>query len=53
MSFLERNSLLSQFQFGFCPGLSTELAAMLLLDDIHREVDSGKLVGAVFIDLSY
>ena len=52
ISFLDRNSLLSQFQFGFRRGLSTELAAMLLLDDICREVDSGKLVGAVFIDLS-
>ena len=52
ISFLDRNSLLSQFQFGFRRGLSTELAATLLLDNIRREVDSGKLVGAVFIDLS-
>lgn len=52
MSFLDKNSLLSEFQFGFRRGLSTELAATLLLDDIRREVDSGKLVGAVFIDLS-
>ncbi|CAB4036437.1 Hypothetical predicted protein, partial [Paramuricea clavata] len=52
MSFLDKNSLLSEFQFGFRRGLSTELATTLLLDDIRREVDSGKLVGAVFIDLS-
>ena len=52
MSFLDRNSLLSPSQFGFRRGLSTELAATLLLDDMRKEVDAGKLVGAVFIDLS-
>ena len=43
MSFLDRNSLLSPSQFGFRRGLSTELAATLLLDDIRKEVDAGKL----------
>ena len=52
ISFLDRNSLLSPSQFGFRRGLSTELAATLLLDDIRKDVDAGKLVGAVFIDLS-
>jgi hypothetical protein len=48
MLFLHRNSLL--FRFGFHCGLLTELAATLLLNDVRRKVDLGKLVGAVFID---
>ena len=52
MEFLEKNKLLSKFQFGFRPRLSTELAATLLLDEIRKSVDQGKLVGATFIDLS-
>jgi hypothetical protein len=49
MLFLHRNSPL--FQFGFHCGLLTELAATLLLNDVRRKVDLGKLVGTVFIDL--
>ena len=52
VKFLDQNSLLSEFQFGFRPKLSTELAAIHLFDNICESVDSGKLVGAVFIDLS-
>ena len=52
VKFLDQNSLLSEFQFGFRPKLSTELAAIHLFDNIRESVDSGKLVGAVFIDLS-
>ena len=51
MEFLEQNKLLSAFQFGFRPTLSTELAATLLLDNIRSNMDEGKLVGAAFIDL--
>ena len=51
MEYFEENKLLSAFQFGFRPKLSTELAATLLLDDIRKNVDEGKLVGAAFIDL--
>ena len=52
MSYLESNKLLSEFQFGFRPNRSTEIASALFIDDIRREVDSGKLVGSVFLDLS-
>ncbi len=48
LTFFEENKLLSKFQFGFRPKLLTELATTLLLDDIRRNVDEGKLVGAVF-----
>ena len=52
ITYLDQNALLSHFQFGFRPKLSTELAATHLLDNIRKSVDDGKLVGAVFIDLS-
>ena len=50
--YLGENKLLSPLQFGFQPGMSTELAATKLLDDIRRYVDGGCMVGATFIDLS-
>lgn len=52
MGFLDGNKLLSDFQFGFRPKFSTELAATLFLDKIRRQVDEGYMVGAAFIDLN-
>jgi retron-type reverse transcriptase len=49
---LETNKLLSSRQFGFRKRRSTESAATLLLDDIHRAMDKSQLTGALFIDLS-
>ena len=46
------NSLLYKHQFGFRPRMSTELAAIKLIDDIQSSVDKGNLAGALFIDLS-
>ena len=51
ISYLEQNNLLSNQQFGFRKNHSTELAAILFLDNIRKEIDSGKLCGAVFVDL--
>jgi hypothetical protein len=51
-SYLETNNLLKDFQFGFRQNRSTELAAALFTDNVKRKVNEGKLVGAVFIDLS-
>ena len=51
MDFLEENKLIYKRQFGFRSKMSTEQAAILLMDDIRKNVDEGKLVGAVFIDL--
>ena len=51
-NYLEENNLLSNQQFGYRAGRSTEIAATLFLDDIRREIESGKMVGAVFMDLS-
>ena len=52
LTFLEEHKLLSKFQFGFRPKLSTELAATLLLDDIRKYVDDSKIVGEIFVDLT-
>ena len=47
-----RKKLLYKKQFGFRAKMSTQQAAILFIDDIRRNVDEGKLVGSVFIDLS-
>ena len=52
ITFFDKNHLLTKFQFGFRPKLSTEYAATILLDSIRNNIDKGKLVGAVFVDLS-
>ena len=52
ITFLDKNHLLTKFQFGFRPKLSTEYAATILLDSIRNNVDKGKLVGAIFVDLA-
>jgi len=50
--YLERNKLLSEQQFGYRARRSTEVVATLFLDDIRKEIENGKLVGAVFMDFS-
>ena len=50
--YLEENNLLSQQQFGYRSKPSTKTAAVLFLDDICKNIEKGKLVGAVFMDLS-
>ena len=48
---LGENKLISDFQFGFRKNKSTELAAVTLVEEIRRGVDSGYIVGACFSDL--
>jgi hypothetical protein len=52
LDYLEGNNLLNNCQYGFRKHRSTKLDATLLCDNIHRELDSGKFVGAVYIDLN-
>ena len=52
MKYMIDNSLLYQHQFGFRPRMSTELAAIKLIDDIRSSLDKGNLVSTLFIDLS-
>ena len=51
-NYLEEGKLISDFQFGFRKGKSTEQAILTFLDNIRNSVDPGKLVGGCFIDLS-
>ena len=50
--YLEQNKLLSQSQFGFRKGSSTQHAVTLLSDAIKQAMDTGMLTGTVFVDLS-
>ena len=52
LSHLESENLLTPSQYGFRPKRSTQLAATALFDNIRRDLDTGNLVGAIFIDLS-
>ena len=52
LEYLERNKLLSLHQFGFRQKRSTQLATILFTDCIRQSVDKGKLVGAIYVDLS-
>ena len=52
LDYLEGNKLLNNCQYGFRKHRSTKLAATLLCDNIRRELDNGKFVGAIYIDLS-
>ena len=52
MKHLEDQKLLTDRQFGYRKNRSTEQAAILLSDEIRKQVNDGKLVGAMFLDLS-
>ena len=52
MDNLETHKLLAKDQFGFRRKRSTEVAATIFVDSIKRNMDAGKLTGAIFIDLS-
>ena len=45
MDFLEEEKLLSDCQFGYRSGRSTNLGAMFV-DNVQNDFDKGKLVGA-------
>ena len=50
-SFLEKNKLLNQNQFGFRQNHSTSHTLINLTETIKRQLDGKKLVAGVFIDL--
>ncbi|XP_057308170.1 uncharacterized protein LOC130646052 [Hydractinia symbiolongicarpus] len=52
VNYLEKEKLLNDCQYGFRSKRSTKLASTLFCDSIRRKIDGGKLVGAVYIDLS-
>ena len=47
----EKGELLDS-QFGYRERRSTQHATTLLVDEIRQTVDNGKMVGALFLDLS-
>ena len=51
--YLEENRLIWDFQFGFRKNKSTELAAITLVEEIRRSVDSACIVGACFLDFCF
>lgn len=52
MEFLENEKLLNDSQFGYRAKRSTHLATTLLVDEVRQAAENGKLVGALFLDLS-
>ena len=51
-SYLVKNSLLTENQFGFKAQHSTSMAVLQLVDQIATQLDNGNLTVGVFIDLS-
>ena len=52
ISYFETNNLFCKFQFGYRHKRSCELAVTHFVDSIRKDIDSGKYVGAVYIDLA-
>lgn len=50
-TYLENNNLLSEHQYGFRQNRSTRDAVTRLADNIRKNMDDGKLTGALFMDL--
>ena len=49
---LESHNILSLQQYGLRKTRSTEIATVLFLDEIHKEMDRGSLTIALFVDLN-
>ena len=52
IDFLEKEQLFSNNQYGYRKHRSTEHATIFLTDNIRKFIDKGRLVGALFVDLS-
>ena len=50
LSFLNRNNVIYEKQFGFRPKHSTNHALINIVDTISNAIDSGKLAAGVFVD---
>ncbi|MCP4924172.1 MAG: hypothetical protein GY915_09145, partial [bacterium] len=49
-AYFENEKLLSPYQFGFRKNRSTSSAVVHLTDTIRKNMDAGRLTGALFID---
>ena len=52
LHYFTENNLLSMEQYGSCPGHSTELAAVRLVDEITSKMDNNLIPINIYIDLS-
>ena len=50
--FLSRNNVVTEHQFGFCQGYSTEMAVADLCSTLQRNNDDGYFTCSIFVDLS-
>ena len=51
-SFLDKNNILTDKQYGFCEKHSTYMALLNLIDQISEQIDSKMTIVGIFIDLS-
>lgn len=51
-NYLRKFSILTDFQFGFRTGYSTDLALLYLTEFLKQAIDDGSLAGSVFVDLT-
>ena len=52
LSYLMRNNILTDYQFGFLPGRSTQLAIFELLKQVYSAFNSKKIFGSICLDVS-
>ena len=52
MDYLETENLLCNQQYGFRHKRTTKMAATLLCNRIRQQMDTGKLIGAIYPDLT-
>lgn len=52
LDYLCKNSILTQYQFGFIPNYSTELAIHQLCQNIYNDIDNKEFQVTLFCDLT-
>ena len=52
ISYLERNSILYNYQFGFRKNHSTSLALIDVVDHIYQNLDASLTVAGIYLDLT-
>ena len=52
LKYFMQNNIISEFQFGFMPGRSTQLAVFELLKQIFSAMNNKKIFGSICLDIS-
>ncbi len=50
--FLNKNKILYEYQFGFRENYSTSMALIEIVDNILKDLEAGKYVAGIYLDLS-